>query len=299
MKIVIQYWIRILKVKLALIDDLNNIIIKYVNVIFSADGRKIVSASRDCTVRIWDAKSGKQLQIFRGHAKQVFAARFSPDGNTVVSCSEDGTIRLWDVNTGTEMMKLKSDTNVECDVNFSPDGKYIVSGLQDRTIRLWDIHSGIEIRQLSGHSKSIWSAQFSPDGKMIVSSSHDKTINLWNVESGEILKQFKGKSDCVTRAKFSPDGRFIICSFTDTVRIWHIKTGKSKTLKKHLSNVRDAKYFPDSRTIMFLKMVIQSQQDPQIVKFKSGNYKIKHNFFVKDARYEYKTCFFFVRIYFG
>ncbi|ETO19228.1 WD-40 repeat protein [Reticulomyxa filosa] len=324
-KVAIQYWIRILKIKLGWINDFNKITIKYIkgfqllavlqahdnivsSVIFSADGRKIVSASHDRTVRVWDVESGKQLQIFRGHDNRVFAARFSPDGNIVVSCSGDGTIRLWDVNTGTEVMKLKSDTNRIWDVNFSPDGKYVVSGLQDNTIRLWDVHSGIEIKQFLGHSKSVLSTQFSPDGKMVVSSSYDKTINLWDVESGEILKQFKGHSDCVTRAKFSPDGQCIIsCSFDDTVQIWYITTGKSKILKGHLNHVNDVKYFPDGHTIVLCSsgnrirlwnvktgkeiQKLEGNSNSVIVKFKFGDYKIKHNFF-KDTRYEYTTCFF-------
>ncbi|ETN98536.1 WD-40 repeat protein, partial [Reticulomyxa filosa] len=83
-KFAIQHWIRILKIGLGWIDDFNKIIIKYVrgfelsmilrghgntvnSVRFSEDGRKIVSASYDHTVRIWDVASGKQLQIFRGH----------------------------------------------------------------------------------------------------------------------------------------------------------------------------------------------------------------------------------------
>ncbi|ETO35197.1 WD repeat-containing protein, partial [Reticulomyxa filosa] len=167
-KFVIQHWFRILKIRLGWINDFNKIIIKYVrgfelltilrghgNTVnsarFSADGRKIVSASYDHTVRLWDVISEKQIQIFRGHTDRVFAARFSPDGNTIVSCSGDGTIRLWDINTGKEVTKLKNDSSKIWDVNFSPDGRYIVSSLQDNTIRLWDVHSRIEIKQLSGH----------------------------------------------------------------------------------------------------------------------------------------------------
>ncbi|ETO20708.1 hypothetical protein RFI_16509 [Reticulomyxa filosa] len=264
---VIQHWIRIEKIKLGWINDFEEIIIKYVknfklstvfqahdskvnSVTFSADGRKIVSASDDHSVRVWDAESGKQLKNFRGHTNKVFAARFSPDGNTVVSCSENGTIRLWDVDKGTEIMKFKRDLDKIYDVNFSPDGKYIVSGLQDSTVRLWNLHSGMEML-LIGHSEDVLSTQFSPDGKMIASSSNDKIINLWNVESGEISKQLRGHSDRVTRATFSPDGLFIAsCSLDNIARIWDIKTGKSKMLKGYLSKINDLKYFPDGQKIV-------------------------------------------------
>ncbi|ETO14245.1 G-protein beta WD-40 repeats containing protein [Reticulomyxa filosa] len=267
-KFIIQYWIRVLKIKLGWINEFNKIVINYVKgyqvlmvlqghdqevsgVRFSADCRKIVSASCDQTVRIWDVSSGKQLQIFIGHTSDVFTAKFSPDGNTVVSCSSDGTIRLWDVNTGTEIMNLEINYCDIFDVDFSPDGRYIVSGLRDKTIILWDVDSGTEINQLFGHSGRVLSTKFSPDGKTIVSSSYDKTINLWNVESGEILKQFKGHSDIVARARFSPDSKCIVsCSFDNTVQIWDIETGIILKILEHEDIVDDIQYFPDSQTIV-------------------------------------------------
>ncbi|ETO32495.1 NACHT and WD40 domain protein, partial [Reticulomyxa filosa] len=123
-KFIIEYWTRTLKIKLGWINDFNNMVRFFqllmvlqghdstVNSVrFSADGRKIVSASFDYTVRIWDISSGKQIQIFRGHTDRVHAARFSPDGHTIVSCSDDGTIRLWKTNTGTEIKKFKKRFN--------------------------------------------------------------------------------------------------------------------------------------------------------------------------------------------
>jgi hypothetical protein len=49
-------------------------------VCFSPDGRRILSASADHTARLWDADTGRLLQIFAGHTKRVAAARFSQDG---------------------------------------------------------------------------------------------------------------------------------------------------------------------------------------------------------------------------
>ncbi|ETO35123.1 WD-40 repeat protein [Reticulomyxa filosa] len=278
-KFVIQHWIRILKIKLGWINDFDKIVINYVkgyellmvlqghrksvsSVRFSADGHKIISASYDHTVRIWDVLSGKQLQIFTGHTAFVFTARFLPDGYTIVSCSGDGTIRLWNINTGNEVMKLERDFDQIWDVDISPDGKYIISGLRDKTIRT-------EIKQFLGHSKGVSNTQFSPDGKTIVSSSNDKIINLWNVESGEILKQFKGHSDGVMRARFSPDGKFIVsCSFDNTIRIWDIETEKElKILKGHTKGVNDVKYFLDGQTIISCS----SDNTIQLWDIESGN----------------------------
>ncbi|ETO15612.1 WD-40 repeat protein [Reticulomyxa filosa] len=222
---------------------------------FSADGRKIVSASYDHTVRIWDAESGKQLQTFRGHTDRVFAARFSPDGHAVVSCSGDGTIRLWDIHTRNEVMKFKNDSNKIWDVNFSPDGKYIISCLRDNTIRLWDIHSGIEIKQLLGYSRDVLSAQFSsdgiecgilkehlnhvndikylPDGQTIVSCSSDNTIRLWNVKSRKRLQILEGHSQALRCVDVSQNGNHTTPFIGLLRRVQKVQTNLKRMITHH------------------------------------------------------------------
>ena len=56
---------------------------------FSPDGARIVSGSDDSTVRVWDAASGAELLVLRGHEGSVKAAAFSPDGARIVSGSDD------------------------------------------------------------------------------------------------------------------------------------------------------------------------------------------------------------------
>ena len=64
-------------------------------VAFSADGTKVATASKDKTVRIWDAESGVVLQTLAGHASRVRSVVFSLDGKKIASASDDQTVRIW------------------------------------------------------------------------------------------------------------------------------------------------------------------------------------------------------------
>ncbi|VBB80706.1 Putative HET containing-domain vegetative incompatibility protein [Podospora comata] len=113
-----------------------------VSVAFSPDGSRIVSASNDRTIRIWEAESGKEVRKLEGHGNWVVSVAFSPDGSRIVSASDDRTIRIWEAKSGKEVRKLEGHRGSVVSVAFSPDGSRIVSASKDWTIRIWEAASG-------------------------------------------------------------------------------------------------------------------------------------------------------------
>jgi WD40 repeat protein len=73
----------------------------------SPDGRRIVTGSEDKTARVWDARTGAELTILRGHGDAVTSVAISADGLRIVTGSEDRTAKVWDARTGAELSILK------------------------------------------------------------------------------------------------------------------------------------------------------------------------------------------------
>ena len=224
---------------------------------FSPDGRYIVSASWDMTVRIWDAKTGMQVgKPLEGHTSYVNSASFSPDGRYIVSASWDKTIRIWDAKTGMQVGDpLDGHTIYVRSASFSPDGKYIVSASNDETVRIWDAKTGQQVgKPLEGHTDYVKSASFSPDGRYIVSASEDKTIRIWDAKTGmQVGNPLEGHTHYVNSASFSPDGRYIVsASYDNTVRIWDAKPDLQvgEPLEGHKGRVNSASFSPDGKYIM-------------------------------------------------
>jgi WD40 repeat protein len=107
------------------------------SVAFDRAGGRLVSASSDRTVRLWDAQ-GRCLRVFEGHTDEVFTAVFHPDGRRIASGGRDRAVWLWDPASGKEVAHLPGHTSYIWSLAFSPDGRTLISGSGDSTVRLWD-----------------------------------------------------------------------------------------------------------------------------------------------------------------
>jgi eukaryotic-like serine/threonine-protein kinase len=219
---------------------------------YSRDGTRIVTASRDKTARIWDARTGVELMVLSGHGNNVTSAAFSPDGTRIVTASDDKTARIWDARTGAQLAALSGHGDRVWSAVFSPDGTRIVTASGDKTARIWDARTGAPITVLSGHGGRIYSAAFSPDGTRIVTASYDRTARIWNARTGAQLAELSVPAGFVRSAAYSPDGKQIVTGSGDqAARIWDALSGKQlAVLLGHGGIVLSARFSPDGTRIV-------------------------------------------------
>ena len=191
------------------------------SVVFSPDGRWIVTGSEDKTAKVWEVASGQELLTLKGHSDGITSVAFSPNGQRIVTGSWDATAKVWEAASGRELLTLQGPRAAISSVGFSPDGQRIVTGSVDATARVWDAASGKELLTLKGHSGWIWSVAFSPDGQRIVTGSFDRTAKVWEAARGRELLSLTGHSGGIWSATFSPDGQRIVTGSCDCVaRVW-------------------------------------------------------------------------------
>lgn len=202
--------------------------------VFSPDGSRILSASADRTLRVWDAASGAELLVLQGHGGRVMCCAFSPDGNRLVSGSADKTVRLWDAGSGAELAMWEGHTADVLDCRFSPDGRWVASAGGDGAVRLWDATALVKPDdEQTRHAAAINSCAFTPDGRSFVTASHDSTLGVWHAENNIRLHTLRGHQGQVRAVACALDGRTLVSAGVDhTLRLWDAARGREEKIIK-------------------------------------------------------------------
>jgi WD40 repeat protein len=114
---------------------------------YSMDGRRILSASDDNTIKEWSAETGECIWTYEGYSISVESAVYSADGRKILSGSWDGTIKEWSVETGECIRTYKDAGSVES-VVYSHDGRKILSACGNGTIEEWSVETGKCVRTI-------------------------------------------------------------------------------------------------------------------------------------------------------
>jgi hypothetical protein len=219
---------------------------------FTPDGKRVVTASFDRTVRVWDVQTGKELHRFLGHRNIITGLDVSRDGKWAISVSHDGSSRVWDLVQYRAVGRVgTSADNCPDVIAFTPDGRQALLGGWDGKVRLLDLTKFKEIREFKGHRKNvrIHAVAVSPDGTQGVSGSDDTTVRLWDLATGQPLLCFTGHTGLVHSVAYAPDGRHVLSGSGDgSVRLWEAATGKE--VRSFATPAHSVAFSPDGSRIL-------------------------------------------------
>lgn len=213
------------------------------SVVFSKDGKYILSGSSDGTAKLWDKKTGKVRKRFQAHTASVNSAIFTPKGE-ILTGSSDGTVILWNFSGGAPKNLYTLFSGEIFSVAISPDGQYILAGTEEGLGIRWPFNNPEEAMVFGGsdgHSDWVRSVAFTPDGQSILTASDDMTAKLWSLESGQLINTFYGHNGYVLTVMPAPspcpegencDYQILTCSDDGTAILWSKDANNNKIYPK-------------------------------------------------------------------
>ncbi len=231
---------------------------------FGADKSRLVSASADGQVILWDmthtfdqgsTRDAPAATLLTRHSSAIWSLAISSDGQTMATTGEDGWVIIWNVNEQNSV--IVNDTQLRekaLAVGLSPDGQTLVTGDFAGNIVFWEEDKvggasgkmpGQPIKKLTGKpetSRSSWPSTivYSPDGRKLAVGYSDGTINLWDMSAEEPLAtSLKGHTGLIMDIAFTQDSRMMASLGRDgIVQVWDVNAGQALTapLSGHLGH---------------------------------------------------------------
>ncbi|XP_075043815.1 WD repeat-containing protein 88 isoform X2 [Mixophyes fleayi] len=209
---------------------------------------RLVTASYDKTVKLWDLETGEVLWSINLDGL-VTSCNVSGDGKYVV-CGVDveNAVCIVDCTTAAKVVNIKDhhkSTITRC--CFDSESQRICSVSSDRSVKLWDLKAQrTTLRINQAHSNVISDCGFSSNSRLLSTASWDKSIKLWDINTGEFHRRGPDSLlhvhiGSVSSCAFSKDASILVSGGYDrTIVVWDVNSGcKKLVLKGHADWVLD------------------------------------------------------------
>lgn len=227
-------------------DDINSLH-------YSPNGRYLVSASEDRTIKIWNAYDFTLLKTIKTKRAELDVI-FSPDSKQLVAGGRDSLVKFYDPNNGAITRTLALHKAAITGLRYLPsDTQYLFSSGLDSMIYKWDLATG-KMDHWYKEKGKVLGLSVSNNGKYMLSVSTDSVMNVWDLDHQKFFFKTRvntfvnGDYAAYAMPGFSPDSKLIAFARTrDSLTVFNISTYQYITYgkKKDDYSFFDVTFSPD------------------------------------------------------
>ena len=174
------------------------------------DGRNLVTASADGSLKLWDVETSAMLRTFNGKSP-ARCVKVMPDGNRALAGYQNGEIVVWELATGDQVVTLSAGKNSVDALAVSPDGQrlYSSSRVAGSQLLVWDLAQRTQLQSIEAHPYGIPALALSPDGRYVATggNSRDGRVKIRDTSTFKVLQKLGNELLSIEGLVFSPDGK--------------------------------------------------------------------------------------------
>ena len=142
------------------------------------DGKTIITAGADGTVRTWTLKP-EPTTTFPAHPGPLTVIARTVDGKRLATGSNDGRVRLLASAGGKVQRTLAGLPGTITAAAFNRNAALVVAGNNQGKVRIWNSADGIAVGELVVHAGAVSGVALHPDGKRLVTTGADGNCKVW------------------------------------------------------------------------------------------------------------------------
>lgn len=228
---------------------------------------RLISASGDGTLKIWNLKKCVLVQTLEGHVGPIDALAVTHDGDATLIVGSARAIMIWKNysvlselqgdTTWAEALAIKSDnqTLFACGDNtikvgslennniittwnhdhvktlaLAPNCQLLASGSWNGSIKIWDLKNSTLIKTVDEHTNNVNALVITPDNKKLISGSGDDTIKIWDLEKLSCITTLSTPNSLNEGLAITPDGNTLISGADGIISLWNLKNNTLITM---------------------------------------------------------------------
>jgi WD40 repeat protein len=259
------------------------------NIIWSPDGKILLSMNVPNELKGWSLETGKQLWDIPLKQYSVNAVAFSPNSKIVATATDEGTIVLRSVPSGKQLSSFKGHISSINTLAFSPDGQNLAGAGSDNSIEIWSTSTSQPLKRFTLEAaESVFSLAYSPDGQSLAILSNDitgggKSLELLSVATGKVIRKIEGATDYrIESVAFRFDGKAIAvagdgsCGSDLLLAVYDPPTDEDSSLPpiSGISSLTAVTFSPDGKMLIVgngRELQVWSADKPTLLRDLSGH----------------------------
>lgn len=227
---------------------------KIAKLCWSADSSKILSASQDGYMIIWDAITGYKKHAIQLENSWVLTCSYSANEKFAASAGLDNNCTIYKIKPDTTNFPVLEARASAYNGNIQMQGSFyqsvqsvlkghtayiseceflgnnsIVTASGDRTCALWDLNKGSKSRDFIEHSGDVLCLDIFPQNvltdNLIISGGSDFEVKIWDLRSPKSVRSFSVPQTDVNTVKVFPDGNAFAAGYEDgLIRLFDLRS---------------------------------------------------------------------------